>query len=775
MKKQQITLLEKRTKKKLVWMRTAFLLLVFTATALQGWAQNAENRQISLEMKNEPLGSALKQFSNVSGYKVNFPSEDVAPYRVTVSIYQMSPFAALQKMLEGKPFEYDVTQNFITVRKVKATSTTASGKFRNVGGQVVDESGDPLPGANVKVLNSPFGAITDAEGNFTCRVPVDVHTLEVSFVGMQSEKVSVKDRNNVRVIMHEDKQQLGDVIVTGYQRISRERSTAAFGFVDSEQLNRQMHSDLASSLEGQVAGLRMNINSNTGDMSPILRGVGTFSHDVGTEPLIVVDDMPTNLRLSEINPYNVESITVLKDAAAASIYGALAANGVIVVATMRAKKEGAHVSINADWFITTKPNFKSLNLASTSDIIDYQTAVFDANVAEKGSAANFLSSFEYNYYNPLFQLYLDHANGDITSGEVNATLRQWRNNDYYKEYRDNAWRTAITQRYNVTVSQKAGNSNHLLSFNYEKDSQRVISGKSNKSRRLFTFSARFARAGIENGPVIAVENYESIEFAPVLLDKAFDLRSAPLGEKRPQLRVGEFLLRYRPEHGKAAVGVAAPGDLRVERYPAAAAGTRSARAVVRGIEMHFEQLGRYLGSINFDAFAESKGVHFSGGDFREGQLPTARHRHVGDLLVPDNAVYLQPLVRGDERFFVAFDVLTRKKRLDYRGAGGRGSEAGVLHRFALSLVFQFFAGRLHCRKQTAFGMQRTRSRLFFRKVTLPHGENIPLGQNGQGRRILLCTLFRLAPYLAPSGARYDRAAHLERDVRTLHTDRGNLF
>ena len=461
-------------------MKTAFLLLVFTATALQGWAQNAENRQISLEMKNEPLGSALKQFSNVSGYKVNFPSEDVAPYRVTVSIYQMAPFAALQKMLEGKPFEYDVKQNFITVRKVKATSTTASGKFRNVGGQVVDESGDPLPGANVKVLNSPFGAITDAEGNFTCRVPVDVHTLEVSFVGMQSEKVSVKDRNNVRVIMHEDKQQLGDVIVTGYQRISRERSTAAFGFVDSEQLNRQMHSDLASSLEGQVAGLRMNINSNTGDMSPILRGVGTFSHDVGTEPLIVVDDMPTNLRLSEINPYNVESITVLKDAAAASIYGALAANGVIVVATMRAKKEGAHVSINADWFITTKPNFKSLNLASTSDIIDYQTAVFDANVAEKGSAANFLSSFEYNYYNPLFQLYLDQANGDITSGEVNATLRQWRNNDYYKEYRDNAWRTAITQRYNVTVSQKAGNSNHLLSFNYEKDSQRVISGKSNK-------------------------------------------------------------------------------------------------------------------------------------------------------------------------------------------------------------------------------------------------------------------------------------------------------
>lgn len=79
----------------------------------------------------------------------------------------------------------------------------------------------------------------------------------------------------------------------------------------------------------------------------------------------------------------------MKDAAAASIYGALAANGIIVVVTKQAKEEGAHVNINADWFITSKPNFNSLNLASTSDIIDYQTAVFDANVAESGSASGF--------------------------------------------------------------------------------------------------------------------------------------------------------------------------------------------------------------------------------------------------------------------------------------------------------------------------------------------------------------------------------------------------
>lgn len=477
MKKQQITLSRKKAMRKVVWMKAAFLLLMFVI-ALHGRAQNTDSKLISLELKEAPLGEALKQFSNVSGYKVNFPSEDVRAYRVSVSIHQLAPLAALQKILEGKPFEYEVKQHFITVRKVKPASPTR--KVRNIEGRVVDEKGDPLPGANIRGIGSPFGAISDIKGNFTCKVMEETHTLEVSFVGMQTEKVSIKGRTHVNVIMHEDKQQLGDVVVTGYQRISRERSTASFGFIDSEQLTRQMHSDLASSLEGQIAGLRMDINPNNGDMSPILRGRGTFSDKVGTMPLIVVDDMPTDLTLSEINPYNVESITVLKDAAAASIYGALAANGIIVVVTKQAKEEGAHVNINADWFITSKPNFNSLNLASTSDIIDYQTAVFDANVAESGSASGFLSSYKAGYYNPLFQLYLDRENGTLSNSEVEATLNQWRNNDYYKEYRDNVWRTAVTQRYNVSVSQKVGKNNHFLSFNYENDKGRTINDKRNK-------------------------------------------------------------------------------------------------------------------------------------------------------------------------------------------------------------------------------------------------------------------------------------------------------
>ncbi len=353
---------------------------------------------------------------------------------------------------------------------------------RTVNGQVTDQNGEPLYGVSVVKKGTIAGAATTgANGRYSIQVDGDNTVLVFRYVGFEPYQAAVKGLSQLNVTMQEQSNQIAEVQVvsTGYQKISRERSTAAFGFVDSTALNRQMHQNLFSSLEGQVAGLRMDINPNTGDMSPILRGVGTFSSEVGTTPLIVIDDMPTTLTLDQINSYNVESVTVLKDAAAASIYGARAANGVIVVTTKQARTNGVHVNVNADWFFTTKPSFDGLNLASTSDIINYQTDVFNAGVERQGSAANFLSTYKSNYYNPLFQLYLDQANGSLSADEVNATLNQWRGNDYYEQFRKYAWRTQMMQRYNISLSQKAGKSNHFLSFQFEGDKNRTINDRTN--------------------------------------------------------------------------------------------------------------------------------------------------------------------------------------------------------------------------------------------------------------------------------------------------------
>ena len=352
---------------------------------------------------------------------------------------------------------------------------------KTVTGTVTDSKGEPLYGVTVTVKSGKAAAVTDLNGRYTLKVDADDAVLVFRFIGMEPYQASVKGVSTINVKLQDQTTQLAETVVvsTGYQRLSRERSTAAFGFVDSTKLNRVMHRDLVSALEGQVAGLRMDINPNTGESNPILRGVGTFSNSVGTKPLLVVDDMATDLELSEINPYDVESVTVLKDAAAASIYGALAANGVIVITTKQGKSDKTTVNVNADWYIATKPNFDAMHYASTSDIIDYETNVYNARVKSSGSYQTLFSSFGNNYYSPVYQLYRDQAEGRISEADVDNTLNQWRQNDYYEQYRDLAWRTAITQRYNVSLSQKSKESNHFASFNYEHDKNRALNDRSN--------------------------------------------------------------------------------------------------------------------------------------------------------------------------------------------------------------------------------------------------------------------------------------------------------
>ncbi len=376
---------------------------------------------------------------------------------------------------------------FVTVLPVNAQ--------RQVTGTVTDKKGELLIGVSIYVKNGKHRTVTDVNGQFKIQIDSEDAVLLFRYVGMEPYQISVKGQPSLRVTMNEVTTQLAEAVVvsTGYQRLSRERSTAAFGFVDSTKLNRVMHKDILSALEGQVAGVVMNINPNTGESSPILRGVGTFSNEIGTTPLIVVDDMATDLSLSDINPYDVESVTVLKDAAAASIYGALAANGVIVVTTKQGKSNKTTVNVNADWFISTKPTFDKMHYASTSDIIDYETEVYDNRVANKGSVAMLFSEMKNNYYSPLYQLYRDRDEGRITTDEVSKTLAQWRTNDYYDQYRENVWRTSLTQRYNVSLSQKSGGSNHFASFNYQHNKNRIQNDRSNAFSLYYKSTFRLAK------------------------------------------------------------------------------------------------------------------------------------------------------------------------------------------------------------------------------------------------------------------------------------------
>lgn len=454
-------------------MMTLFMLC---SMPLPSSAQSA-SKTITCKCKNEKLSDALRQIERLSGYyRLQFSYSDVSGITANADVTGLTAPDAVKLLLEGTPLECEVQGQFIYINKVKQNGRKGA---KTITGKVTDSNNEPLTGVTVTVKGGNSSASTDVNGRYKLTVPDENSVLLFRFLGMNPHQVNVKGKSSIDVVMKDATIELQEAVIvsTGYQKISKERSTASYGFVDSKKLTQQMHKDIKSALEGQVAGLRMEINPNTGENSPILRGVGTFSNNVGTQPLIVVDEMATNLTLDEINPYNVESVTVLKDAAAASIYGALAANGVIVVTTKQAKEAGVKVDVNADWYISTKPSFKSMHYANTNDYIDFQTEMYKARVANAGGEATFFSGLGTNYYSPLYQLYRDQKEEKLSDSEVASTLAQWRGNNFYEQFRENAWRTAVTQRYNVALNSRSTKSDNYVSFNYEHDNNRMVSDK----------------------------------------------------------------------------------------------------------------------------------------------------------------------------------------------------------------------------------------------------------------------------------------------------------
>ena len=253
---------------------------------------------------------------------------------------------------------------------------------RTIHGVVLDENNQPLPAAHVKLIGddaatSATGTITDVDGNFTLKLPSSAQAIEISVLGYEPQRVKLTRETNYQIILVPATELLDEVVVTGYQTISKERATGAFSKVDAKKLETQRLNDVSSMLEGHVAGF------SDGQ----IRGVTSMNGL--TTPLYVIDGFPVEKTTNDgygnwvesvpdINVEDIESITVLKDAAATSIYGARAANGVVVITTKRAKKNQMNVSFSAT--LTVQPyDYYTGHLANAADMIDLESEWFFQN------------------------------------------------------------------------------------------------------------------------------------------------------------------------------------------------------------------------------------------------------------------------------------------------------------------------------------------------------------------------------------------------------------
>lgn len=206
-----------------------------------------------------------------------------------------------------------------------------------VKGQVVDEKGEPLIGATIKVKNSKDGVVTDLDGNFSVDAPAN-GTLVVSYIGYKDREVAVRNRAIIdQIQLEQDNHTLDQVVVVGYGTQKKADLTGSVAVVDADEMKKVSNSNISTMLEGKVAGVQITTDGQPGaDPSVRIRGVGSFN---STAPLYVIDGVPMGTTIRDFSPNDIATIQVLKDAAAGAIYGSRAANGVVIITTKNGKKD----------------------------------------------------------------------------------------------------------------------------------------------------------------------------------------------------------------------------------------------------------------------------------------------------------------------------------------------------------------------------------------------------------------------------------------------------
>ena len=241
---------------------------------------------------------------------------------------------------------------------------------RTVQGVVTDNFGEPLPGVNITIKGTTTGVMTSVDGSFSISVPNDNAVLVFSYVGFVKQEITVGNQRNINIQMKEDTQQIEEVVVIGYGTQSREMLTTSISKLDNKVLENVPYSNAASALQGSISGVRVQSTTGQPGDAPriIVRGGTSINNPNGAQPLYIVDGIIRS-EMNGINSTEIESIQVLKDAAATSIYGARASNGVVIVKTKTGK--AGKTSVNYDYSLSVARPTKTYDLLSARDYIYY--------------------------------------------------------------------------------------------------------------------------------------------------------------------------------------------------------------------------------------------------------------------------------------------------------------------------------------------------------------------------------------------------------------------
>lgn len=363
---------------------------------------------------------------------------------------------------------------------------------------VSDEDGQPVIGATVRVVGTNVGAVTDMNGNFNITCPQGKNTLNIAYVGM--EPIEVSARSNMRIVLKNNSENLDEIVVVAYGTSKKGTFTGSAGVMKADKLELRQVSEVSNALAGAVAGVQVqSYNGQPGSKATIrVRGVGSIN--AGKDPLYVIDGIPmsNDADLSSINPADIESMTVLKDAASTALYGARGANGIILITTKKARSGKAVVTVDAKWGSNSREISNYDVLRSPQEYLEYEYAAMyngaTSNLGyspekawrwvNKNITTNSNGGSGYQVYQVPEGEYLFGTDGKLNP---NATLgyKDEATNRYYTpdNWEKEMFKPTLRQEYNATISGSNDVNNFYISAGFLDDGG-LISGSGFKRTSL---------------------------------------------------------------------------------------------------------------------------------------------------------------------------------------------------------------------------------------------------------------------------------------------------
>lgn len=435
------------------WVLTMKLTFLLTVLSVVQVYASSYAQHVSIKAKNSPLVQVMQSIQKQSGIPFFLNGKDIANTKINADIKDEKLETALTNLFTGKPISWELVDGTIILRRSEnptlgnqvSTAETRSAQQRRISGKVSDESGNAIQGASVVVKGSNNGTSTDANGNFSLEVNGNNITLIVTYIGFLKSEVSIGNQQNINIILKEELGDLDEIVVVGYGTQKKKLTTGATIEVKGEDLEKLSTPSILEALQSQSPGVQITQSSGMpGESFKVtIRGLGTIGN---SSPLYVIDGIAGG-DINMLNPSDIERIDVLKDAASAAIYGARAANGVVLVTTKQGKD--GKMSLHIDNYLGFQNAYKLPSLLTAKEYMTIQ----DERRFNEGGAP-------YDWANLIPKQYQQIQDGT------------WNGTNWMKEiHNDNA----ILQ--NTSLNLMGGNEQSKFSMGYSITNREGIIGK----------------------------------------------------------------------------------------------------------------------------------------------------------------------------------------------------------------------------------------------------------------------------------------------------------